>query len=149
MPPDYPIAAKRPVLDTQLLRDLQPAQRHLVDVKQTPITEITPTGSVGDVEHELDIIIFATGYDAFTGPFLTIDFRGRDGVRSPTSWADGPTTYLGLQVAGFPNLLTVNGPCSPAVLTNVRRRSSTTSSGSPTASPIWTSNGIALHRADR
>ncbi len=120
LPIGYPIAAKRPVLDTDYFETFNKPHVHLVDVKETPITEITPTGiRVGDVEHELDVIIFATGYDAFTGSFLRIDIRGRDGVRLADRWADGPTAYLGLGIAGFPNLLTVNGPCNPAVLTNV------------------------------
>ena len=93
---------------------------HLVDIKDTPIEAITPNGlCVAGVEHELDVIVFATGFDAFTGSFLRIDIRGRDGVRLADRWQHGPTAYLGLAIAGFPNLLTVNGPCNPAVLTNV------------------------------
>jgi cyclohexanone monooxygenase len=93
---------------------------HLVDIKDTPIEEITPNGlRVGGEEYELDVIVFATGFDAFTGSFLRIDVRGRDGVRLAERWKDGPTAYLGLGIAGFPNLLTVNGPGNPAVLTNV------------------------------
>ena len=65
------------------------------------------------------MIVFATGFDAFSGSFLRIDIRGREGVRLADRWKDGPTAYLGLGIAGFPNLLTVNGPCNPAVLTNV------------------------------
>jgi cyclohexanone monooxygenase len=116
----YPIAAKRPVLDTNYYETFNEPHVHLVDVNESPISEITPTGiRAGDVDHELDVIIFATGYDAFTGSFLRMDVRGRDGVRLADRWADGPTAYLGLGIAGFPNLLTVNGPCNPAVLTNV------------------------------
>jgi cation diffusion facilitator CzcD-associated flavoprotein CzcO len=119
-PLSYPIAAKRPVLDTDYFETFNEPHVHLVDVRATPITEITPTGiRVGNVEHELDVIIFATGYDAFTGAFRAIDIRGRGGVRLADRWADGPSTYLGLASAGFPNLLMVNGPLGPAVLTNV------------------------------
>ncbi|MFN8225016.1 MAG: NAD(P)/FAD-dependent oxidoreductase [Gaiellales bacterium] len=119
-PKGYPIAAKRPVLDTNYYETFNRPNVHLVDVNKQPITEITPTGiRAGDADHELDVIIFATGYDAFTGSYLRIDVRGRNGVRLADRWADGPTAYLGLGIAGFPNLLTVNGPCSPAVLTNV------------------------------
>jgi cation diffusion facilitator CzcD-associated flavoprotein CzcO len=120
LPTGYPIAAKRPVLDTNYFETFNKPHVHLVDTRQTPISEITPAGiRTGDVEHELDVIVFATGYDAFTGSFLRMDIRGRDGVRLADHWAQGPTAYLGLGIAGFPNLLTVNGPCSPAVLTNV------------------------------
>ena len=119
-PKGYPIGAKRPVLDTGYYETFNRPHVHLVDVNEEPITEITPTGiRAGGVDHELDVIIFATGYDAFTGSFLRMDIRGRGGVRLADRWADGPTAYLGLGIAGFPNLLTVNGPCNPAVLTNV------------------------------
>ena len=120
VPKGYPIAAKRPVLDTDYFETFNKPHVHLVDVRETPIEEITPKGlRAGGVEYELDVIVFATGFDAFTGSFLRIDIRGRDGVRLADRWQDGPTAYLGLSIAGFPNLLTVNGPCNPAVLTNV------------------------------
>ncbi|MBI5089091.1 MAG: NAD(P)/FAD-dependent oxidoreductase [Actinobacteria bacterium] len=120
VPTGYPIAAKRPVLDTNYFETFNQPHVRLVNVKETPITRITATGiEVGDEVHELDVIIFATGYDAVTGAFASIDIRGRDGVRLVDTWADGPVAYLGLGIAGFPNLLTVNGPCNPALLTNV------------------------------
>jgi len=120
VPKGYPIAAKRPVLDTNYYETFNLPHVRLVDVNEAPISEITPTGiRAGGVDHVLDVIIFATGYDAFTGSFLRMDIRGRNGVRLEDRWADGPTAYLGLGIAGFPNLLTVNGPCNPAVLTNV------------------------------
>jgi cation diffusion facilitator CzcD-associated flavoprotein CzcO len=119
-PKGYPIAAKRPVLDSDYFETFNKPHVHLVDVKETPIEEITPSGlRAGGIDYELDVIVFATGFDAFTGSFLRIDVRGRDGVRLADKWKDGPTAYLGLAIAGFPNLLTVNGPCNPAVLTNV------------------------------
>src|SRR5690606_29966909 len=67
----------------------------------------------------LDIIVFATGFDAMTGPLLRIDIQGRDGLSLKDAWHAGPRTYLGLQVAGFPNLFTVTGPGSPSVLCNM------------------------------
>ena len=119
-PKGYPIAAKRPVLDTDYFETFNLPHVHLVDIRETPIEAITPTGiRVAGHDHELDVIVFATGFDAFTGSFLRIDIRGRDGITLAERWADGPTAYLGLAIAGFPNLLTVNGPCNPAVLTNV------------------------------
>jgi cyclohexanone monooxygenase len=120
VPKGYPIAAKRPVLDTDYFETFNEPHVHLVDVREHPIEAITPSGlRAGGVEYELDVIVFATGFDAFSGSFLRIDIRGRDGVRLAERWQDGPTAYLGLAIAGFPNLLTVNGPCNPAVLTNV------------------------------
>ncbi len=70
-------------------------------------------------EYPLDAIVFATGFDALTGPLLRMNIRGRDGVALRDRWAEGPRTYLGLQVAGFPNLFTITGPGSPSVLTNM------------------------------
>jgi cation diffusion facilitator CzcD-associated flavoprotein CzcO len=120
MPTGYPIAAKRPVLDTDYYETFNLPHVRLVDLRDTPISEITPRGiRTGEAEHPLDMIVFATGFDAITGSFRGIDIRGRGGVRLSDKWADGPSAYLGLGIAGFPNLLTVNGPCNPAVLTNV------------------------------
>jgi cation diffusion facilitator CzcD-associated flavoprotein CzcO len=82
--------------------------------------EITPGGlRTTDAEYGLDVIVFATGFDAMTGALLNIDIRGTDGVKLKDAWEDGPRSYLGLQVAGFPNLFTVTGPGSPSVLTNM------------------------------
>src|SRR5690606_2116222 len=67
----------------------------------------------------LDVLVFATGFDAVTGPFRAIDVRGRDGVALADRLADGPQSYLGMAFAGFPNLLAVSGPCNPALSTNV------------------------------
>ena len=120
VPKGYPIAAKRPVLDSNYFETFNKPHVHLVDIRDTPIEAITPNGlRVAGIEHELDVIVFATGFDAFSGSFLRIDIRGRNGVRLAERWQHGPTAYLGLAIAGFPNLLTVNGPCNPAVLTNV------------------------------
>ena len=91
-----------------------------MDVKTHPIEAITPTGirtSAG--EYELDVIVFATGFDAMTGPLLRLNIEGRDGITLRDAWAAGPQSYLGLQVAGFPNLFTITGPGSPSVLTNM------------------------------
>ena len=96
LPIGYPIAAKRPVLDTDYFETFNKPHVHLVDVRETPITAITPAGiRVGDVEHELDVIVFATGYDAFTGAFLRIDIRGRDGVRLADRWAEARAPISG------------------------------------------------------
>jgi cation diffusion facilitator CzcD-associated flavoprotein CzcO len=119
-PKGYPIGAKRVALDTHYYETFNLPHVHVVDVKKTPITRITPAGIlVGEREYPLDIIVCATGFDAVTGPFKAIDIRGRDGVRLADRLADGPRAYLGLSFAGFPNLLAVSGPCNPALSTNV------------------------------
>ena len=83
----------------------------LVDINETPIERITPTGiKTSDAEYAFDLIIYATGFDAITGAFDRIDFRGVDGVSLKEKWKDGPQTFLGILVDGFPNLLMVMGP---------------------------------------
>ena len=67
----------------------------------------------------MDIIVFATGFDAMTGPLLRMDLRGRDGIALKDVWEAGPHNYLGLQIAGFPSLFTITGPGSPSVLCNM------------------------------
>jgi cation diffusion facilitator CzcD-associated flavoprotein CzcO len=84
---------------------------HLVDINETPIERITPAGiKTRDAEYEFDILIYATGFDAITGSFDRIDIRGIDGLQLKELWKDGPQTYLGVLVEGFPNLLMVMGP---------------------------------------
>jgi cation diffusion facilitator CzcD-associated flavoprotein CzcO len=92
----------------------------LVDVKAAPIKRITATGlQTTDAEHELDVIIFATGFDAMTGSMLKIDIRGAGGRTLREKWAHGPRSYLGVAPAGFPNLFIVAGPGSPSVFSNM------------------------------
>jgi cation diffusion facilitator CzcD-associated flavoprotein CzcO len=94
----------------------------LVDLRETPIDRITAHGiKTSATEHPFDIIIYATGFDAITGAFDRIDIRGRGGLRLKDKWADGPRTYLGLQVAGFPNMLTLVGPHNAATFCNIPR----------------------------
>jgi hypothetical protein len=81
----------------------------LVDVREAPIERITPTGvKTRDAEYALDVIIFATGYDAVTGALNQIDIRGEGGLTLKDKFAEGPRTYMGIQSAGFPNLYTIN-----------------------------------------
>src|SRR5438477_2624554 len=83
----------------------------LVDLTETPIERITPTGiTTSDAAYACDIIIYATGFDAITGAFDRIDIRGVDGVSLKAKWQDGPQTFLGILVDGFPNMLMVMGP---------------------------------------
>jgi cation diffusion facilitator CzcD-associated flavoprotein CzcO len=94
----------------------------LVDLRETPIERITPAGvKTSDAEYEVDMIIYATGFDAITGAFDRIDIRGRGGRRLREKWADGPRTYLGLQIEGFPNLFTLVGPHNAATFCNIPR----------------------------
>ncbi len=118
---DHPYAAKRPPIDTEYFEAYNRDNVALVDVRSNPIERITPKGvQLRDgTEIELDIIVFATGFDAMTGPLLRLGITGRDGVPLSEAWAAGPRTYLGLQVAGFPNLFTITGPGSPSVLCNM------------------------------
>jgi len=117
---DHPYAAKRPPIDTDYFETFNRANVSLVNVKAAPIECISETGiRTTDAEYPVDIIVFATGFDAMTGPLLRMDIRGRDGVALKEVWEEGPRNYLGLQVAGFPNLFTITGPGSPSVLCNM------------------------------
>lgn len=118
--PDYTIHCKRPVLDSGYFETYNRDNVRLVDLGDTPIQEITPTGiRTSEADFAVDIIVLATGFDAMTGALLRIDIRGRGGLPLSEKWADGPVNYLGLQVCGFPNLFTITGPGSPSVLTNM------------------------------
>jgi cation diffusion facilitator CzcD-associated flavoprotein CzcO len=119
-PRDHGFATKRPPIDTGYFETFNRDNVLLVDLKETPIERVTARGiKTSEKEHELDIIVFATGFDALTGPFLAIDIRGLDGLSLRDAWAAGPRTYLGLQTPGFPNMFTVTGPGSPSVLCNM------------------------------
>jgi cyclohexanone monooxygenase len=119
-PTDHPFGTKRPCLDTGYFETFNRDNVTLVDLRATPITEVVPTGirTTAGV-HELDSIVFATGFDAMTGPLLRIDIRGRGDLRLRDKWSAGPRTYLGIATAGFPNLFIVTGPGSPSVLSNM------------------------------
>tara|TARA_R110002110_G_scaffold415612_1_gene651503 strand:- start:58435 stop:60045 length:1611 start_codon:yes stop_codon:yes gene_type:complete len=92
----------------------------LIDISETPIERITPEGVCVDGRvHEVDALVLATGFDAVTGALKRIDIRGVDGLALLDKWEDGPRAYLGLGIAGFPNLFTITGPGSPSVLTNM------------------------------
>ena len=117
---DHPFAAKRPPIDSHYFETYNLPHVHLVNLRKDPIQRITAQGiETASGLHAVDIIVFATGFDALTGAFEHIDFRGRDGQSLKDLWTDGPVTYLGLQVPGFPNLFTITGPGSPSVLCNL------------------------------
>jgi cation diffusion facilitator CzcD-associated flavoprotein CzcO len=119
-PTDHPFASKRPPIDTNYFETFNRDNVALVDVRSAPIQEITPRGiRTSAREYQLDVIVFATGFDAMTGPMLAMDITGTEGRSLRQDWAAGPRTYLGLQVPGYPNMFTVTGPGSPSVLANM------------------------------
>ena len=117
---DHPYGAKRPPIDTHYFETFNRANVDLVDLRATPIVEIAPNGiRTTDATYDLDVIVFATGFDAITGPLLKLNITGAGGLTLAEAWAAGPRSFLGLQVPGFPNLFTITGPGSPSVLTNM------------------------------
>jgi cyclohexanone monooxygenase len=121
IPKMYPYGTKRQPLDTNYFETFNKKNVLLVDASTDgPIEEITPNGvRAGGKDYPLDIIVVATGFDAMTGPLNNLGIRGRGGLALSDEWRDGPQTYLGLAVAGFPNLFTITGPQSPSVLSNM------------------------------
>ena len=120
-PRDHPFGSKRTLIDTNYFETYNRDNVTLVDIRHNPIAEITPTGiRTADGEHyALDIIVYATGFDAMTGSLNRMHIEGRGGQTLKDKWAAGPVTYLGLGSAGFPNLFMITGPGSPSVLTNM------------------------------
>jgi len=120
VPKGYPFCCKRLCLDNGYYETFNRSNVALVDLRETPLTEITPAGiRVGDRELQFDVIILATGFDAMTGALNQIDIRGKGGQSLKEKWAHGPRNYLGLAVNGFPNLFTITGPLSPSVISNM------------------------------
>ncbi|MDX2156311.1 MAG: NAD(P)/FAD-dependent oxidoreductase [Hyphomicrobiaceae bacterium] len=118
--PTTAIGGKRLCVDLGYYETFNRPNVSLVDVSRTPIERITGTGIVVDgKEHEADIVVLATGFDAMTGALMRIDIRGRGGRSLREKWKAEPRAYLGLGISGFPNLLTITGPGSPSVLTNM------------------------------
>ena len=114
------IGCKRICVDTDYWKTYNRPNVDLVDVSDEPIERILPEGvkAHGKV-YEADALVLATGFDAMTGTLLRMNVRGRGGLPLKEKWADGPSNYLGLTVAGFPNMFTVTGPGSPSVFTNM------------------------------
>ncbi len=118
--PTTVIGCKRLCVDTGYYDTFNRDNVELIDVGRSPIDEITPRGPrIGGRIVELDDLVFATGFDAMTGALSRIEIAGRGGRSLGEAWSEGPRTYLGLAVAGFPNLFTITGPGSPSVLTNM------------------------------
>ena len=118
--PTHPIGCKRLCVDSGYYATYNRDNVTLVDVSKAPIERVTPHGIVVDgFEHKADVLVLATGFDAFTGPLTRIDVRGRGGVSLRDKWRGGPLNYLGLTVAGFPNLFNLVGAGSTSAFTSV------------------------------
>ena len=120
-PHDHPFGAKRPCLDTNYYATYNRPNVTLVNLRQEPIKAITASGiSTDKRSFDVDVIVFATGFDAMTGAIMAVHpISGRGGKSLSDVWAHGPQTYLGVTVAGFPNLFMITGPGSPSVLSNM------------------------------
>jgi cation diffusion facilitator CzcD-associated flavoprotein CzcO len=119
-PRGYYLGSRRVIIENGYLEAFNLDHVELVDVKADPIVEITPEGvRTTNNFYPLDMLIFATGFDSGTGALLKIDVRGRDGIRLADEWSAGPVTYIGLAIAGFPNMFCIAGPGSPSIRSNV------------------------------
>ena len=113
-PKDHPFGTKRPCLDTGYYETYNRPNVRLVDLKRTPIEAITASGiDVGGESLPFDAIVYATGFDAMTGPLVAVDIAGRGGQTLKHKWSDGPKSYLGLMTTGFPNFFTITGSAEP------------------------------------
>jgi len=115
IPKDHGFGIQRVPLETGYFETYNRDNVELVDSGETPIVEITPDGlRTTDRSFEFDIIIYATGFDSFTGAFDKIDIQGANGLKLRDKWADGPTTFMGLMISGMPNLVMLAGPQTAA-----------------------------------
>lgn len=122
IPTDHGFGTRRLPMETNYFEAYNLPHVHLVDISENPISEITTTGiTTTDTHREFDIIVYATGFDAVTGAFDRIEFVGTDGQTLRDKWVDNPINYLGVQVAGFPNLVMVNGPTAGSATSNFPR----------------------------
>jgi len=121
-PKDHGFGTRRVPMESGYYEVFNQPNVNLVDLRETPIERVTASGiKTSSTEHPLDMIIYATGFDAITGPFDRIDIRGVGGRALKDKWADGPLTFLGLQIAGFPNLFTLVGPHNASTFCNMTR----------------------------
>ena len=122
IPRDHGFGVQRVPLETHYFEAYNRDNVHLVDIKETPIERITESGiRTSERDYEFDVIVYATGFDAITGAFDRIDIQGVGGEKLRDKWADGPITYLGMFVHGFPNLIMPSGPQSGSASTNFPR----------------------------
>jgi cyclohexanone monooxygenase len=119
-PDDHAFGTKRLPMETDYYETFNRDNVTLVDVKSNPIVTVTPAGLrlADDTEHEFDVLVLATGFDAFTGALLRLGIVGRDGQKLKDVWSAGPASYLGLMIHGFPNLFTITGPGAALALYN-------------------------------
>jgi cation diffusion facilitator CzcD-associated flavoprotein CzcO/acetyl esterase/lipase len=119
-PRDHPYGSKRPPFETNYYETYNQSNVDLVDARSAPIEEITPGGiRTRQATYEFDAIVLATGFDAITGPLFGLNLTGRQGITLEKKWANGPTTYLGIQIAEFPNFFMITGPQSAASQYNI------------------------------
>lgn len=119
-PKDHPFGTKRPCVDTGYYATFNRPNVELINLRDEPLVAFDATGLLTEARHyDFDAVVLATGFDAMTGAIDRIDIRGVGGRTMKQHWAEGPKTYLGLMVTGFPNLFTITGPGSPSVLTNM------------------------------
>ena len=122
VPKDHGFGVQRVPMETDYLEAYNRENVHLVDISETPLERVTETGiRTTERDYDFDIIVYATGFDAITGSFDHIDIRGRDGLTLREKWFDNPSTFLGMLVSGFPNLLMPSGPQSGSASTNYPR----------------------------
>ena len=114
------IGAKRLCVDIDYFQTYNRENVELIDVSEKPVEAITPSGiRAHGIEHQIDALVIATGFDAMTGALTRVDIRGRGTTPLAERWKDGPSSYLGLAMHDFPNLFTVTGPGSPSVFSNM------------------------------
>ncbi len=122
IPRDHGFGVQRVPMETNYFEVYNRDNVHLVDISETPIEEITDTGlRTTERDYEFDIIVYATGFDAITGAFDRIDIQGVGGATLRDKWREGPSTFLGMLVHGFPNFLMPSGPQSGSASTNYPR----------------------------
>ncbi|MEQ8693214.1 MAG: NAD(P)/FAD-dependent oxidoreductase [Pseudomonadales bacterium] len=122
IPTDHGFGTKRVPLESDYYEVYNRENVELVDLRETAIVEVTPSGiQTTDCEFEFDYIVYATGFDPVTGALNRIDISGTDGRKLKDKWSDGPLTYLGIQSVGFPNMFTLVGPHNAATLCNIPR----------------------------
>ena len=154
--------AKRPLCANNYYATYNRENVDLVDVKENPIVEITPAGimTADGVEHELDVIVFATGFDAVDGHYKTMNLRGRDNATLGDHWKSAPTSYLGVTTSGFPNMFMVLGPNGPftnlppsietqvewisGLIGEAETRGSVTVEATPQAEQEWTDTCVTI-----
>ena len=122
IPRDHGFGVQRVPMETRYFEVYNRDNVHLVDISETPIVEVTENGlRTTERDYDFDIIVYATGFDAITGAFDHIDIQGVGGAKLRDQWAEGPSTFLGMMVHGFPNFLMPSGPQSGSASTNYPR----------------------------